>query len=115
MQNKTIEGNIDLRKRVKISIPKLIKEILDKDISYFNIKLEKLCNVIVQEMGYEPLLKIHLKNIKSFILERNYPEIKVFIKNYIKEIIVSKEGIEVTFIPLFSFTKYFSDLLKNKY
>lgn len=51
-------------------------------------------------------VKIHLMNIRRFILERNYPEIRTFIKNFVKEIIVSKEGIEVTFIPLFSFAKH---------
>lgn len=55
------EGKADLRKRVKLSVPKLIKEIFDKDIEYFNIKLEKLCNIIVQEMGYEPVLRIQDK------------------------------------------------------
>ncbi|MGL4670964.1 recombinase family protein [Cetobacterium sp.] len=54
-------------------------------------------------------IRIHLINIKSFILERNFPEIKTFIKSFIKEIVVSKEGIEVTFIPLFSFGKQFTD------
>ena len=78
MQNKTIERNSDLRKRVKISIPKLIKEILDKDISYFNIKLEKLCNVIVQEMGYEPLLRIH---ITFNLTERNTGFLQDMIRN----------------------------------
>lgn len=50
-------------------------------------------------------VKLYLMNIRTFILERNYPEIRTFIKNFVKEIIVSKEGIEVTFIPLFSFLK----------
>lgn len=50
-----------MRKRVKLSIPKLIKEILDKDTDYFGIKLEKLINIVVQEMGYEELLRIHDK------------------------------------------------------
>ncbi|WP_426708959.1 recombinase family protein [Cetobacterium sp. SF1] len=51
-------------------------------------------------------VKEQLINIRKFILERNYPEIRTFIKNFVKEIIVSKEGIEVTFIPLFSFVKH---------
>ncbi|MGL5126313.1 MAG: recombinase family protein [Fusobacteriaceae bacterium] len=66
-----------------------------------NEKLEK--TVSVEE------IKIHLKNIKSFILERNHPEIKKFIKDFVKEIVVTKKGIEVTFCPLFHFVKYSSE------
>lgn len=66
MYNKYIDNSIvketeDLRKRIKLSIPKLIKEILDKDIDYYGIKIEKLCNIVVQEMGYEEVLRIHDK------------------------------------------------------
>lgn len=60
-RNNIIEETEDLRKRIKLSIPKLIKEILDKDTEYYGIKLEKLCNVVVQEMGYEETLRIHDK------------------------------------------------------
>ncbi|MGL4997676.1 MAG: hypothetical protein ACRC5T_01615 [Cetobacterium sp.] len=66
-----------------------------------NEKLKK--TVSVEE------IKIHLKNIKSFILERNHPEIKKFIKDFVKEIVVTKKGIEITFCPLFHFVKYSSE------
>lgn len=42
---------------------------MDEDIKYFEIKLEKLCNIVLQEMGYETILRIHDK-LKS---ERKIP------------------------------------------
>ncbi|MGL5764040.1 MAG: hypothetical protein ACRCX8_00220 [Sarcina sp.] len=92
-----------MRKRVKLSIPKLIKEILDKDIEYFNIKLEKLCNIIVQEMGYEPVLRIQdkLKNERKIPITFNLNERNTkFLQDMIK---CSPEKLETEFFrSLFS-------------
>lgn len=48
-------------------------------------------------------VKLYLMNIRTFILERNYPEIRAFIKNFIKEIIVKLKLHSSLF---FSFAKH---------
>ena len=40
---------------------------------------------------------------KEFVLERNIPECKKFIGDYIKEVIVYKDHVEVVFNVVFSF------------
>ena len=40
---------------------------------------------------------------KGFVLERNIPECKKFIGDYIKEVIVYKDHVEVVFNVVFSF------------
>ncbi|MGL5350878.1 MAG: hypothetical protein ACRDA0_10000 [Cetobacterium sp.] len=86
-----------MRKRIKLSIPKLIKEILDQDTFYFEIKLERLCNIIVQEMGYEPTLRIQdkLKNERKIPITFNLNERN---SSYIQNMILnSSENIETEF------------------
>lgn len=46
-----------------------------------------------------------LKNLRYFLLNRDLVEVKKFMKSVIKEIVVSKEGVEVTFNLLSSFVK----------
>lgn len=84
---------------------------LKNELDSLNLKKSEI-ELILQQLSFEEKkeetitadeVKIYLKNLKSFILEKNYPEIKVFIREFVKEIVVSKEGIEVTFIPFFSF------------
>lgn len=50
-------------------------------------------------------IRSQLKNLRYFLLNRNLVEVKKFIKSVIKEIVVSKEGVEVTFNLLSSFVK----------
>lgn len=86
-----------MRKRIKLSIPKLIKEILDQDTTYFNIKLERLCNLIVQEMGYEPTLRIQdkLKTERKIPITFNLNERNT---NYLQNMILnSTEKVETEF------------------
>jgi len=59
-----IGGNI-LRKRIKVSLPKLIKDLLNEDLIYFELKMERLCNLIVQEMGYDQTLRLHEKIVND--------------------------------------------------
>jgi len=59
-----IGGKI-LRKRIKVSLPKLIKDLLTEDLIYFELKIERLCNLIVQEMGYDQTLRLHEKIVND--------------------------------------------------
>lgn len=42
-----------VRKKIKMALPKLIVEVLNEDISYFKLSKEKLCNIVIQEVGFE--------------------------------------------------------------
>lgn len=50
-----------MRKKIKVSIPRLIKEIIELDIKYFGYTREKLCNIILQELGYQRTIRLHEK------------------------------------------------------
>lgn len=82
----------------------LKKNELETGLSKLNTEEKKEERISAEEV------KIRLKNIRSFILERDYPEIRKFIKDFVKKIVVSKEGIEVTFNPLSSFVGYISEV-----
>nr|WP_307776580.1 hypothetical protein [uncultured Cetobacterium sp.] len=50
-----------MRKKIKVSIPRLIKEIIELDVKYFGYTREKLCNIILQELGYQKTIRLHEK------------------------------------------------------
>lgn len=87
----------------------LKKNELETNLSKLNVEEKKEERITTEDV------KIRLKNIKSFILERDYPEIRKFIKDFVKKIVVSKEGIEVTFNPLSSFVGYISEVEMYSY
>ena len=86
-----------MRKKVRITLPKLIKDVLSEDLNYFEMKMEKLCNIIIQETGYDPTLRIH-DMLKEDIKEQlgfNLTEYNTKIyKNMVKE---SEETTEAEF------------------
>ena len=48
-----------MRKKVRVAIPLLVKEILKNDLKYYDMKMEKLCNIIIHELGYMKTLDLH--------------------------------------------------------
>ncbi len=92
------KGDIGTRRRVRLSIPKLIKEVLLEDMKYFNLKMDKLCNMIVEEMGYSKLLKFHkkLRLEKKLIINFNLTQRNT---KYFKDMVrLSKEDTEAEFL-----------------
>lgn len=86
-----------MRKRAKLTLPKLIKEILLQDVEYFGIKLETLCNLILKEMGYDQTLRIHdrIANEKKVILAFNLNEKNtVYFEDMLSE---SEENVEAEY------------------
>lgn len=86
-----------MRKRIRVSLPKLIKDILTQDLLYFGLKMEKLCNLIVQEMGYGDTLRIHDKitDEKKLTIHFNLTERNtMFFKDMLNE---SEEVIEAEY------------------
>lgn len=93
-----------MRKRVRVSLPKLIKEILSQDLLYFGLKMEKLCNLVVQELGYDKTLRIHdkIKDERKVTIHFNLTERNtMFFKDMLNE---SDEEVE---------TEYFRRLLST--
>lgn len=52
----------------------------------------------------EEQIKSMFSNIKEYVKTRNIPECKKFISDYVKEVIVYKDHVEVTFNMVFSFS-----------
>lgn len=48
-----------MRKKIRCSVPKLVKDIFKDDLQYFDIKMENLCNQIIKKFGFEDTLKIY--------------------------------------------------------
>lgn len=87
-----------MRRRVRLSIPKLIKEVLQEDMVYFNIKMDRLTNTIVKEMGYSNLLKLHenLKLERKLVINFNLNERNT---RYFKDMVkLSEEETEAEFL-----------------
>lgn len=47
-----------MRKKVRLSISRLVYEVMEKDIAYFGMKRETLYNSILQGIGFENVLEI---------------------------------------------------------
>ncbi|GAA0092098.1 hypothetical protein UT300009_21270 [Paraclostridium bifermentans] len=66
-----------------------------------NLKIE---NKDVEGVGVtEDQIRSMFSRFNEFVLERNIPECKKFIGDYIKEVIIYKDHVEVVFNVVFSF------------
>lgn len=77
-----------MRKKIKVSIPRLVKEIIEQDMEYFNYTREKLCNLIIQELGYEKTIPLHEKmeeEDKVLINFNLYEKNTVYFSDMLKE------------------------------
>ena len=64
----------------------------------------KIENKVVDGVAVtEEQIRSMFSRFKEFVLERNIPECKKFIGDYIKEVIVYKDHVEVIFNVVFSF------------
>lgn len=87
-----------MRKKIKITVPKLVKEILEQDMEYFNYTKEKLCNLIIQELGYEKTIPLYEKmenEDKAIITFNLYEKNTAYFNDMLKE---SKEETERDFL-----------------
>lgn len=78
-----------MRKKIKVSIAKLVKEILEEDMKYFNYTRERICNLIIQELGYEKPLSL------------------------LQEKMSDQEKVLITFNLYEKNTSYFNDMLRE--
>lgn len=100
---------------MRLSIPKLVKEVLMEDMAYFNLKKDRVCNVIVKEMGYSSLLKLHenLKLERKLVINFNLNERNT---RYFKDMVkLSKKETEAEFLrSLLSTYANFHPFLREK-
>lgn len=54
-----------MRKRVRVSLPNFVREILESDMAYYNFSKDKICNIIVQRLGFENTQSLHKKVIDT--------------------------------------------------
>ncbi|WP_373077029.1 hypothetical protein [Fusobacterium varium] len=50
-----------MRKRVRVSIPRFSIEIIEKDMEYFSISRDRICNLVIQGLGFENTISYHKK------------------------------------------------------
>ena len=74
-------------------------------IVYFVVKVELYIeNNAVESVNItEEQIRSMFSKFKEFVLTRNLPECKKFISDYVKEVIVYRDRIEVIFNVVFSF------------
>lgn len=91
MVNNVLKEKLDELEQVKLNLDLKINELI--------IENKEIDNIGVTE---EQIRGIFSK-FKKFVLEKNIPECKKFIGDYIKEVIVYKDYVEVIFNVVFSF------------
>ncbi len=88
-----LKDKLDELKQVKLSL----------DLKMNELKIE---NKEVDGVGVtEDQIRSMFSRFKEFVLERNIPECKKFIGDYIKEVISYKDHVEVVFNVVFYFNE----------
>ncbi len=89
--NNMIKEKLDELEQVKLNL----------DLKMSELKIE---NKEIDTVGItEDQIRVMFSQFSQFIKERNIPECKKFIGDYIKEVIIYKDYIEVIFNVVFSF------------
>lgn len=97
--NAIMNGRVNNMLKEKLDELEQVKLNLDLKMNELRIENKDIDNIGVTE---EQIRGIFSK-FKKFVLEKNIPECKKFIGDYIKEVIVYKDYVEVRFNVVFSF------------
>ena len=88
----------------------MLKDKLDElELVKLNLDL-KINELSIENKGVESIditedqIRSMFSKFKEFVLTRNLPECKKFISDYVKEVVVYKDHVEVIFNVVFSFT-----------
>lgn len=91
--NNMLKDKLDELEQVKINL----------DLKISELKIE---NKDIDTVGItEDQIRVMFSQFRQFVKDRNIPECKKFIGNYIKEVIIYKDYIEVIFNVVFSFIR----------
>ena len=89
--NNMLKEKLDELEQVKLNLELQIKELSIESNSSESINIT------------ENQIRDMFKRFKDFVLTRNLPECKKFISDYVKEVIVYRDHVEVIFNVVFSF------------
>lgn len=84
-----------MRRKVRVTFPKLVQEVLQVDKEYFEMKGETLFNLIVEGLGFERGLELGLDTVdekKSILFTLNEKNTKLF-PDMLKLSHVEEEGV----------------------
>lgn len=84
-----------MRRKVRVTFPKLVQEVLQVDREYFEMKGETLFNLIVEGLGFERGLELGLDTIdekKSILFTLNEKNTKLF-PDMLKLSHIEEEGV----------------------
>jgi site-specific DNA recombinase len=104
--NNMLKDKLDELEQVKLNLDLKMSElkIESKDVDTINVTEEQIRSMF--------------SKFREFVLERNIPECKKFIGDYINEVIVYKDHVEVVFNVVFSFMfnslNYSSNIIRNR-
>ena len=99
--NSMLKEKLDELEQVKLNLELQIKE----------LSIE--CNSSESINITEDQIRSMFRRFKDFVLTRNLPEYKKFISDYVKEVVVYRDHVEVIFNVVFSFV--YSELNHNLY
>lgn len=89
-----------MQEKFKTKMDELKKRKLDLEYELVRFKSSELTQIVTEES-----VRNLLKDFRGYVTSRNIPECKKFIQDFVKEVIVYKEHIEVIFNVSFSLFK----------
>ena len=89
-----------IQEEFKTKMDELKKRKLDLEYELVRFKSSELTQIVTEES-----VRNLLKDFRGYVTSRNIPECKKFIQDFVKEVIVYKEHIEVIFNVSFSLFK----------
>lgn len=84
---------------------KIRMENLKKKKTEIEFKLSEIESRKVSKVITETDVRVLLSDFSGYVISRNVPECKKFIRDFVKEVVVYKDHIEVTFNVAFSMLK----------
>ena len=99
---------------MRVAIPNFVREVLENDMNYYNFSKDKICNVIIQRLGFENTQSLHKKVVdNTSILNFNLNEKNTELFDEMFKL--SKEKIESEFFRrVFSTYANFHPFIREK-
>ena len=72
-----------MRRKIRVTFPKLVQEVLQIDQEYFNLKKETLYNLIIEGLGFQEITSIGVDIIdekRSINFNLNEKKVNYFLK-----------------------------------
>lgn len=89
-----------MQEEFKVKVDELKERNSELEFKQAQLKSDEITQIVTEE----DVRKL-LKNFSGYVISRNIPECKKFIQDFVKEVVVYKEHIEVIFNVYFSLVK----------